>query len=88
MGKVCTFPKVVPDYTWSKSPSFCPISGSDEVKIKQVALGEAHTLVLTAKGSLYTFGWNEFGQLGVVSDEGQSSGIESTLPSFKVHRVD
>ena len=58
------------------------------MKIKQVALGEAHTLVLTAKGSLYTFGWNEFGQLGVDSDEGQSSGTESTSPSFKVHRVD
>ena len=88
MGKVCTFPKVIPDYTWSKSRSVCPISGIKEFKIKQVALGEAHTLVLTAKGSLFTFGWNEFGQLGVDLDERETSGIVSTLPSFIVHKVD
>ena len=57
MGKVCTFPKAIPDYTWA--------SNNNSNMVVQVALGEAHTLVLTATGTLFSFGWNEFGQLGV-----------------------
>ena len=49
MGKVCTFPKAMPSLK----------------SVKQIALGEAHTLVLDTAGTVYTFGWNEFGQLGV-----------------------
>jgi alpha-tubulin suppressor-like RCC1 family protein len=30
-----------------------------------VALGEAHTLVLDNNGAVYSFGWNELGQLGL-----------------------
>ena len=46
--------------------------------MKQVALGEAHTLVLTANNTLYSFGWNDFGQLGVPT---------KTNETFKVHKV-
>ena len=62
MGKVCTFPKVLPTLT----------------SVKQIALGEAHTLVLDTSGSVHTFGWNEFGQLGVPVN---------TATSFKVHTL-
>lgn len=32
--------------------------------IKQVALGEAHTLILNKEGKVRAFGWGELGQLG------------------------
>jgi alpha-tubulin suppressor-like RCC1 family protein len=42
-------------------------------KIKQVALGQAHTLVLTYdKNCLYVFGSNHYGQLGIGSEDGES----------------
>lgn len=66
MGKVCTFPKQIPEYIfYSKS-------------IKQVALGEAHTLMLNTDGHVFSCGWNDFGQLGVPS---------TTEDIFKVHRL-
>ena len=34
-------------------------------QVRQVALGEAHTVVLDDCGSVYTFGWGELGQLGI-----------------------
>eukprot|EP00854_Cymbomonas_tetramitiformis_P000397 gene397-751_t len=39
-------------------------AGSSEV-LKQVACGEAHTLVLTAGGQIFAFGDNVHGQLGI-----------------------
>ena len=53
MGKVCTFPKAVPEYTFGTNA------------VRQVSLGEAHSLVLDEKGAVYGFGWNDFGQLGI-----------------------
>ena len=38
MGKVCTFPKQIPDYLFYSK------------RIVQVALGEAHSLVLNSEG--------------------------------------
>ena len=67
MGKVCTFPKAVPEHFFEVQA------------VCQIALGEAHTLALTVQGSLYAFGWNEFGQLGV--------GSQTVNNTFKVHRV-
>ena len=32
--------------------------------VKQVACGEAHTLVLDSRGDVFAFGWSELGQLG------------------------
>lgn len=34
-------------------------------KVKQIALGEAHTVILDSLGTVYTCGWSELGQLGV-----------------------
>lgn len=33
--------------------------------IEQVALGEAHSLILDNTGQVYSFGWGELGQLGI-----------------------
>ena len=33
--------------------------------VKQIATGEAHSVVLDDLGQVYTFGWGELGQLGV-----------------------
>ncbi|CAG8597792.1 16717_t:CDS:2, partial [Acaulospora colombiana] len=38
-----------------------------EEKIKDVACGQHHTVVLTQKGDLYAFGLNKYGQLGYAS---------------------
>eukprot|EP01029_Cantina_marsupialis_P032556 TRINITY_DN99_c0_g1_i1.p1 TRINITY_DN99_c0_g1~~TRINITY_DN99_c0_g1_i1.p1 ORF type:complete len:2201 (+),score=714.06 TRINITY_DN99_c0_g1_i1:545-6604(+) len=36
----------------------------NDISIKQVACGSAHSLILDSEGSLYSYGWNETGQLG------------------------
>lgn len=41
-------------------------------KVKQIATGEAHTIVLDDLGHVYTFGWGELGQLGVAELLGKS----------------
>jgi alpha-tubulin suppressor-like RCC1 family protein len=38
------------------------------VSIRQLAAGGAHTLAVTSSGQLYSFGLNDFGQLGVMAD--------------------
>ena len=54
MGKVSTVPIHV-SYFQNKVNS----------GVRQIALGEAHTLVLDDQGQVYAFGWSEFGQVGV-----------------------
>ncbi|XP_067928017.1 probable E3 ubiquitin-protein ligase HERC4 [Watersipora subatra] len=54
---------------WSPSQgSFAPeaglVRGLPDCDIKAIAVGEAHSLVLTSKGALYSFGGNACGQLG------------------------
>lgn len=39
------------------------------VKVKAVACGEAHTLVLDADGKVFAFGWAEDGQLGLPPED-------------------
>ena len=46
--------------------------------IEQVALGEAHSLVLDSQGRVYSFGWAELGQLGIG---------ETTANNFQIHQV-
>ena len=41
------------------------IVGSDQVKVSQVACGLQHTVLLSNDGSVYTFGSNHYGQLGL-----------------------
>jgi len=38
-----------------------------------VAAGEAHTVVLKSDGTVWTWGWNQYGQLGDGSDSAQTS---------------
>lgn len=47
---------MIPDYVWGHG-----LLSSKQVSVKQVALGEAHTLVLMQTGAIFSFGWNEFG---------------------------
>lgn len=52
MGKVCTVPMHI---SWFQQQG---------KRVKQCALGEAHTLVLDHNGFCYAFGWSDLGQLG------------------------
>jgi alpha-tubulin suppressor-like RCC1 family protein len=44
--------------------------GGEIGPVTQVAAGADHSLVVTASGQLYAFGFNEFGQLGSSADNG------------------
>ncbi|CDW84371.1 UNKNOWN [Stylonychia lemnae] len=48
-------------------------------RIKQVALGEAHTIVLDHEGQVYSFGWGEHGQLGVKISETSQDNQQFTI---------
>lgn len=41
------------------------------VKIKGVAAGLWHTICISAEGAIYAFGGNQFGQLGIGSDQAE-----------------
>lgn len=43
-----------------------------DFKVKQVALGDAHTLILSENGDTFSCGWGEMGQLGVMSQKSES----------------
>ena len=47
-------------------------------KVSEVACGEAHTLVVTSIGQLFTMGLNSTGQLGI----GKASFNGNPLPTF------
>ncbi|KAF5840100.1 regulator of chromosome condensation 1/beta-lactamase-inhibitor protein II [Dunaliella salina] len=65
-----------------ESSKFLRIVGSlVGYEIEQVACGGAHTAVVTDDGSLFTFGQNDFGQLGhSAGDKYVAVPIEVTLP--------
>ena len=42
-------------------PSLVDYFGSNGKKVKQIALGEAHTLALDHNGHVYSFGWGDLG---------------------------
>lgn len=44
-----------------------PVAFFSDIPVRAVACGDAHTLVLTESGSLYSFGRNQNGQLGLGS---------------------
>ena len=50
----------------TQTSSYVPIQPKFErpVQIKQVAMGRQHTIALTEDGDVYTWGWNNSGQLG------------------------
>ncbi|XP_059151574.1 serine/threonine-protein kinase Nek8-like isoform X2 [Physella acuta] len=53
-----------------ETTSFTPVSSAPitNLPIKLVALGTSHSAVVTADGDCYTFGSNQFGQLGVETE--------------------
>ena len=53
VGKVCL------------QPIHLTYFSEQNIRIKQIALGEAHTLALDDSGTVYSFGWSELGQLGI-----------------------
>jgi alpha-tubulin suppressor-like RCC1 family protein len=52
--------------------------GLNDVQVDRVALGTDHTLVVTSKGYLYSWGGNRFAQLGYVIDDGSEAAGTST----------
>jgi hypothetical protein len=52
-------------------------------KLKGVACGEAHTLVLDSEGTVYAFGWAEDGQLGLPRTELRNSIMTSSIRKVK-----
>ena len=53
-------------------------------KIKQLALGDAHSLFLSKCGQVHSCGWNELGQLGVSQKQIEISEKDGKL----YHHVD
>jgi alpha-tubulin suppressor-like RCC1 family protein len=53
------------------SPVFSPILGKDKnaAKIKQIAIGQNHTIALFTNGELYGCGFNDNGQLGIQKEQ-------------------
>lgn len=49
------------------------------LSIKAVACGEAHTLLLDADGRIFAFGWAEYGQLGLSENAIDESGISKSI---------
>lgn len=43
----------------------CPPDADDPIKVKQVACGDVHSCALDATGQVWSWGWGEFGQLGL-----------------------
>ena len=41
------------------------VSAFNNTAVLHVSLGDAHTIVLDKEGQVYTFGYSEYGQLGV-----------------------
>jgi hypothetical protein len=52
-------------------------------KLRGVACGEAHTLVLDSEGTVYAFGWAEDGQLGLPKTELRNTIMTSSIRKVK-----
>lgn len=62
------------------------ISSLSDVKIKKVACGDSHTLVVTGAGEVFSFGRNQNGQLGLGSR--MDCMVPTKLGEFKNHCVE
>lgn len=49
--------------------TFTQVTVGDSVKIKSIAAGFGHTVLLDEDGNVWTAGWNYFGQLGRTDDD-------------------
>ena len=69
------------------APTASPSSSLTRVnipgRIVAIAAGGAHSLALTDTGTLYAWGWNEYGQLGTGDQEDRST--PTRLPAFPPH---
>lgn len=59
-------------------PTLC--SALDGVPLAAAAAGMAHTLVVSRDGAVYSFGWNNNGQLGVGNCQQDASGAVQQQP--------
>ena len=60
---------------------------SENNSIQQISLGSEHTLCISNKGKLYSFGWNNYYQCGVKNDDLENTNIEN-LNEIKInHRI-
>jgi X-linked retinitis pigmentosa GTPase regulator len=78
MGYVALRPTLVEEFNRTKK------------KLRGVACGEAHTLVLDSEGSVYAFGWAEDGQLGLQKTELKNSIMTSSVRKISAlirHRI-
>lgn len=65
-----------------------PVPDLAGTRIAAVACGSAHTLVVTSEGSLLSFGWGHFGQLGIGSTANSTSPVPVTsLDGQRVVRI-
>jgi alpha-tubulin suppressor-like RCC1 family protein len=48
--------------------------------VTQVAIGGGHSLVVTSSGQLYAFGYNRYGELGSVTNNGTDTPISTSTP--------
>lgn len=68
-------------------------ASSDPVRLKQVSCGDVHTCALDSSGQIWSWGWGEFGQLGLgfssatyeLGTGGASSRRETPEPVEAVH---
>jgi len=61
------------------SPTLVPNFPPDGTTIKAIAVGSYHSLCLLSNGDLYSWGWNDSGQLGIGSDVSKSAPVQVPL---------
>ena len=55
-----------------------------DIQIKQISCGDNHTVMVDAKGEVYTWGSVEFGKLGHCDVHGNFSGNQKPLPTHEI----
>ena len=60
---------------------------SEKIKIKKISVGERHSLALSSIGECYSWGLNDFGQLGLGKDKNEIIGNPTKI-KFDVFDVD
>ncbi|MBQ4088094.1 MAG: fibronectin type III domain-containing protein [Clostridia bacterium] len=68
--------------TWYNAP--VRLTFFDDIEVVSLAAGEGHTLALTADGTVYAWGWNENGQLGLGhTNFGLTPTVVANLPGIR-----
>jgi alpha-tubulin suppressor-like RCC1 family protein len=53
--------------------------------VTAVACGSAHTVVVVEPATIYAFGWNEYGQVGIVIGRGGTTAVVCSTKSTTQH---